>query len=139
VVESLLPVMRELGLVSIFWDVNVSSAGKAFDVDGELLDQALPRRINKMLDELVWMARVMRSGRERVSSADGTQMAMACAACGAAMNQHATKVDYSAAQQLPGEADPTFHGVVQEVHQCPDCGNVELRAQAEVAAPAARR
>ena len=31
VVESLLPVMRELGLVTIFWDVNVSSVGKAFD------------------------------------------------------------------------------------------------------------
>src|SRR5229473_2107473 len=39
VVESLLPVMRELGLVTIFWDVNVSSAGKAFDATGQLLDQ----------------------------------------------------------------------------------------------------
>ena len=31
VVENLLPVMRELGLVTIFWDVNVSNAGKPFD------------------------------------------------------------------------------------------------------------
>ena len=31
VVESLLPVMRELGMVTIFWDVNVPGAGKAFD------------------------------------------------------------------------------------------------------------
>src|SRR6266481_3492015 len=36
VVESLLPVMRELGMVSIFWDVNVSGAGKAFDSAGQL-------------------------------------------------------------------------------------------------------
>jgi NAD(P)H-dependent FMN reductase len=66
VVESLLPVMRELGLVTIFWDVNVSSAGKVFDADGRLLDPALPRRIDKMLGELVWMARVLRYGREHV-------------------------------------------------------------------------
>src|ERR1051326_6117311 len=74
VVESLLPVMRELGLVTIFWDVNVSSAGKAFDDSGNLLDQALPRRIDKMLSELVWMARVMRYGRDNVSATDARAM-----------------------------------------------------------------
>jgi hypothetical protein len=58
--------MRELGMVTIFWDVNVSGAGKAFDSSGHLLDQALPRRIDKMLGELIWMARVLRYGRERV-------------------------------------------------------------------------
>jgi NAD(P)H-dependent FMN reductase len=66
VIESLLPVMRELGMVTIFWDVNVSGAGKVFDATGQLLDPALPRRIKKMLDELVWMARVLRYGREQV-------------------------------------------------------------------------
>ena len=68
VVESLLPVMRELGLVTIFWDVNVSSAGKTFDAAGQLLDPALPRRIDKMLGELIWMARVLRYGREHVAA-----------------------------------------------------------------------
>ena len=68
VVESLLPVMRELGLVTIFWDVNVSSAGKVFDASGQLLDPALPRRIDKMLGELIWMARVLRYGREHVAA-----------------------------------------------------------------------
>jgi NAD(P)H-dependent FMN reductase len=67
VIESLLPVLRELGLVTIFWDVNVSSAGKAFDADGQLLDPALPRRVDKMLSELIWMARVLRYGREQVA------------------------------------------------------------------------
>ena len=66
VIESLLPVMRELGLVTIFWDVNVSSVGKVFNADGQLLDPALPRRIDKMLGELIWMARVLRYGREQV-------------------------------------------------------------------------
>ena len=68
VIESLLPVMRELGLVTIFWDVNVSSAGKVFDAGGQLLDPALPRRIDKMLGELIWMARVLRYGREHVAA-----------------------------------------------------------------------
>jgi len=67
VIESLLPVMRELGLVTIFWDVNVSSAGKVFDADGKLLDPALPRRVDKMLSELLWMARVLRYGREHIA------------------------------------------------------------------------
>ena len=66
VIESLLPVMRELGLVTIFWDVNVSSVGRSFDPAGQLLDGALPRRIDKMLSELIWMARVLRYGREQV-------------------------------------------------------------------------
>jgi NAD(P)H-dependent FMN reductase len=66
VVESLLPVMRELGLVTIFWDLNVSAAGKAFDANGQLLDTALPRRADKMIDELLWMARVLRYGREHI-------------------------------------------------------------------------
>jgi hypothetical protein len=116
--------MRELGLVSIFWDVNVSSVGKAFDQSGTLLDQALPRRIDKMLGELVWMARVLRYGRDNVSAAVSASPAMTCATCGTPMNQHAEKVDFSSATG----ADPVFYGTVQEVHQCTRCGAVQLRA-----------
>src|SRR5437773_4164651 len=47
VVESLLPVMRELGLVTIFWDVNVSSVGKAFDSSGQLQDDAFAQANRK--------------------------------------------------------------------------------------------
>jgi NAD(P)H-dependent FMN reductase len=115
VVESLLPVMRELGLVTIFWDVNVSSVGKSFDADGRLLDEALPRRTGKFLQELVWMARVLRAGRDEVAL--DARPPVACSMCGAPMNQHAEKMDYSA-----GDG-----GVLQQVHQCPRCGNVELR------------
>ena len=124
VVESLLPVMRELGLVPIFWDVNVSSAGKAFDEGGQLLDQALPRRIDKMLGELVWMARVLRYGRNTVpTSESSTTSPMMCAACGTPMNQHAEKVDFSTSTI----ADPVFYGTVQQIHQCAGCGNVQMR------------
>jgi len=129
VVETLLPVMRELGLVTIFWDVNVSSAGKVFDAAGQVLDSALPRRVDKMIGELVWMARVLRDGRDGVAAGDSA-MALSCPTCGATMNQHATKVDYAAAHQAPAAVDPAFNGVLHEVHQCPACGNVEMRAAA---------
>ena len=67
VIENLLPVMRELGLVTIFWDGNFSHARKLFDENGKILDTAQERRIEKFLKELVWMARVLRHGREKVT------------------------------------------------------------------------
>jgi NAD(P)H-dependent FMN reductase len=67
VVENLLPVMRELGLVTIFWDGNFSSVRKAFDpATGALLDDSYVRRLGKFFQELVWMAKVLRHGRERI-------------------------------------------------------------------------
>jgi NAD(P)H-dependent FMN reductase len=66
VIENLLPVMRELGLVTIFWDGNFSGAQKLFDGDGKLLDQSYLKRIDKFLGELIWMSKVLRHGRENV-------------------------------------------------------------------------
>ena len=66
VIETSLPVLRELGLVTIFWDVNVGSVGKVFDEKGALLDPAVVRRTDKFLGELVWMARTLRHGRENI-------------------------------------------------------------------------
>ena len=66
-IQDLLPVMRELGLVNIFWDVNFSSVYSLFDKDGKLLDQAYIGRINKFLDELIWMAKTLRYGRENIA------------------------------------------------------------------------
>jgi NAD(P)H-dependent FMN reductase len=67
VIENLLPVLRELGLVTIFWDGNFSGAHKLFDGDGKILDDASVRRIDKFLGELIWMSKVLRHGRENVS------------------------------------------------------------------------
>jgi NAD(P)H-dependent FMN reductase len=66
VIETSLPVLRELGLVTIFWDVNVGSVAKVFDEAGMLLDPAFVRRTDKFLGELIWMARTLRYGRENV-------------------------------------------------------------------------
>jgi NAD(P)H-dependent FMN reductase len=66
VVESFLPVLRELGLVTIFWDVNIGNVGRVFGESGELLDKAYVRRTDKFLTELVWMARTLRHGRDTI-------------------------------------------------------------------------
>src|SRR6201981_2550853 len=67
VIQNLLPVMRELGLVTIFWDVNFSSVQKAFSAEGGLLDESYIRRIDKFLKELMWMAKTLRQGRAEIS------------------------------------------------------------------------
>jgi len=67
VVQNMLPIMRELGLVTIFWDGNFSNVQNVFDASGQLLEQAYVRRLDKFLKELIWMAKVLRYGRENVT------------------------------------------------------------------------
>jgi hypothetical protein len=84
-----------------------------------------------MLGELVWTARVLRYGRDNINAnVSNTSPVVMCTACGMPMNQHAQKVDFSAFGQMP--ADPVFLGVVQEIHQCAGCGNVQMRPGAAV-------
>jgi NAD(P)H-dependent FMN reductase len=66
-IQDLLPVMRELGLVTIFWDVNFTNVSHLFDPAGTLLDQTFLPRIDKFLKELIWMAKTLRYGREHIS------------------------------------------------------------------------
>jgi NAD(P)H-dependent FMN reductase len=65
-IQNLLPVLRELGLVTIFWDVNFTMVRNRFDENGELVDESFLPRIEKFLDELVWMAETLRYGRSSV-------------------------------------------------------------------------
>src|SRR5438445_1423261 len=67
VIEALLPVMRELGLVTIFNDVNFGRIGALFDERGKLLDENFVRRVDTFLNELIWMSRVLRHGRENIA------------------------------------------------------------------------
>jgi NAD(P)H-dependent FMN reductase len=67
VVQNLLPVCRELGLMNIFTDLNFSKVGDAFDDEGRIKDEeAWSRRAASFLDELIWMSTVLRYGRENV-------------------------------------------------------------------------
>lgn len=67
VIQNLIPVMRELGLVQIYWDVNLTTVANRFDENGKLLDESFLPRIDKFLDELIWMATTLRHGREHIS------------------------------------------------------------------------
>jgi NAD(P)H-dependent FMN reductase len=112
VIQSLLPVMRELGLVNIFWDINVGSVGKVFAEDGRLLDEAFIRRSDKFIRELIWMAKTLRHGREQVTIDEEAAEVIACPACDATMTHHADK-------WAPGE------GAMMTALQCPGCGATE--------------
>ena len=66
-IQDFLPVIRELGLVNIFWDVNFGNVTSVFDDSGKLLDRAFVKRADKFLNELVWMAETLRHGREHIA------------------------------------------------------------------------
>jgi NAD(P)H-dependent FMN reductase len=65
-IQDLLPVMRELGLVTIFWDGTFSNVQTLFDAEGAPIDSSYARRVDKFLKELIWMAKVLRHGRRNV-------------------------------------------------------------------------
>jgi NAD(P)H-dependent FMN reductase len=64
VIEHMLPVLREMGFTTIFYDIAVRNVSKTFDDEGNLLDDSLLRASKRFFDELIWMARTLRMGRE---------------------------------------------------------------------------
>ncbi len=130
VVQGLLPVMRELGLVTIFWDINIGQVGKVFAEDGRLLDEAFVRRSDRFIRELIWMSKVLRDGREAVTideEAAESAPPVTCPACGERMTHHADKA-------VPAAAAADAEIVMVAAHACPGCGANEATV---AAAPAA--
>ena len=68
VIESMVPMVRELGLAVTFTDLNFPKVQNTFDEEGKLLDPAAEQRAATFLDELVWMSRVLKWGRGNVPS-----------------------------------------------------------------------
>ena len=68
VIESMVPMVRELGLAACFTDLNFPKASSKFGPSGELLDPAYESRAKGFLDELSWMARTLRWGRQNLPS-----------------------------------------------------------------------
>lgn len=68
VVEALVPMVRELGLAVTFTDLNFPKIREKFDESGNLLDDAYNERVNGFLDELIWMSKTLRWGRENLPS-----------------------------------------------------------------------
>ena len=68
VIEAMVPMVRELGLVVTFADLNFPKVQNTFDAGGKLLDTAFEKRASGFIDELVWMSTVLKWGRENVPS-----------------------------------------------------------------------
>jgi NAD(P)H-dependent FMN reductase len=119
VVQNLLPVMRELGLVTIFWDINFGTIAKVFDDEGHLLDQAFIGRADTFVRELIWMAKVLRHGREQVTideeAAEIAGAIVTCPVCGGQMTHHADK-------PMMADAEESAIPLIAQ-HACPNCGN----------------
>jgi len=67
-IEAMVPMVRELGLAVTFSDLNFPKVQKTFDAEGKLLDPAYEKRAQDFLDELVWLSRTLKWGRENVPS-----------------------------------------------------------------------
>jgi rRNA maturation endonuclease Nob1 len=52
-----------------------------------------------------------------------TKPKMQCPNCGAEMNRHAEKIDYTAELKDPQSVDLMLGGVIEEFHTCPKCGS----------------
>ncbi|MBD3281328.1 NADPH-dependent FMN reductase [Candidatus Uhrbacteria bacterium] len=66
VIEQLVGVVRELGLAVTFRDLNVSHVQKMFSEDGVLQDESVLKRVDEMLDELEWMSKALKWGRDNL-------------------------------------------------------------------------
>jgi NAD(P)H-dependent FMN reductase len=68
VIEAMVPMCRELGLAVTFSDLNFPKVQNTFDAEGKLLNPLYEKLVKDFLDELVWMSRTLKWGRENVPS-----------------------------------------------------------------------
>lgn len=68
VIESLVPVMRELGLAVTFTDLHFPKIQDFFDGEGSPKDESYNKRINEFLTELLWMSKTLGWGRKSLPS-----------------------------------------------------------------------
>ncbi|HVS59038.1 MAG TPA: NAD(P)H-dependent oxidoreductase [Candidatus Saccharimonadales bacterium] len=65
-IESLVPAVRETGLVVMSWDVYFPRVQDIFDEQGAIKDEfreRYERNLSKLYDELLWFARILKQGR----------------------------------------------------------------------------
>ena len=71
-VESLVPAVRETGLVVMSWDLYFPYVQNIFDENGQIKPEhkeRYDRNTGKLYQELIWFARLLKSGREQLSKA----------------------------------------------------------------------
>ncbi len=65
-VESLVPVVREMGLIVTFTSTYFPRVQDAFDAQGKPVDERTEVGVRKAYDELIWMTKVLKHGRDNV-------------------------------------------------------------------------
>ncbi len=65
-IQSLVPVLRELGMAVTFSDVMVTNSYKAFDEEGRPTNDHLVSGVEKALDELIWYSKTLKWGRKNL-------------------------------------------------------------------------
>lgn len=70
-VESLVPAVRETGLVVMSWDVYFPYVQKIFDEQGTIrpeFRERYDRNLGRLLDELLWFARLLKQGKQSIKN-----------------------------------------------------------------------
>ncbi len=67
-IEALINSVREMGLVATFTDVQFPKVQEVFNEKSELLDQAYIKRIKRSYEELIWLAKALKYGRDNIDS-----------------------------------------------------------------------
>ncbi|MCA9323555.1 NAD(P)H-dependent oxidoreductase [Candidatus Saccharibacteria bacterium] len=65
-IESLVNAVREMGLIATFTDMQFPRVQDLFSEEGKLLDEKYREYPKKLFNELIWMATVLKHGRENV-------------------------------------------------------------------------
>jgi NAD(P)H-dependent FMN reductase len=67
-IEALVNAVREMGLVATFTDVQFPRVATLFDENGNITDDKYQGRVKKAIEELLWMAAVLKWGRTNLTS-----------------------------------------------------------------------
>ena len=67
-IESAIPMVREMGMVATFTDVQFPLVQNVFDSKGNLQEDAYIKRVDRAIDELLWMTQTLAHGRENIPS-----------------------------------------------------------------------
>jgi len=67
-IEALLHPLREMGMIATFTDLYFPKVQMLFDENGDIIDKEYIRRVHQGYEELIWMAKVLKWGREHIKS-----------------------------------------------------------------------
>lgn len=66
VIENLIPVLRELGMIVSFKDLRFPKIDQLFDQEGKITDSKYEKRVRDTLTELLWLSETLKWGRKNL-------------------------------------------------------------------------